>query len=400
MSLISVVITKKSKGIYKNSERGGRMEYAIISKHMVRSNKCLRKNQKLSKKRYGKVRGLGPKLKLNKLYNVDAVDFMDLTGEKQVKEQIEVPKDLTEDILINSLLNNALMGLSGNGYSTADKLKQFSKHKNSKGILIKNSVECDPGLAHDEWLLRNRFQEVKTGIEVLNHCFSFQTILLATKLAFSLQDAKIKMVQVPNRYPMGYEKVLLKNLLDIDLDDNEYPAQRGILVLNIQTVLAIGAIICSGKKLDSRYLTVEDLTTGTAVVVKANLGMDAKEVITKALPRSSKEAIYVGEGVMNSHPLEKAEKISAVTNYITYGKEPAYHEASKCKGCGGCNRKCPMQIKVKQIVKKTESGDLTDLEQFHLERCIGCNSCTYVCHAGKNLKEIIADAKEHCTKIH
>ena len=372
------------------------MEYSIISKSMVRGNKTLRRNQKVAKKFYGKVRRQGPKLRIQKLYDVNNVGFVDLTGENQVKQTGEMSLGLTADGLIKLLRKKELTGLSGNGFSTADKLEEFSRNNSAKSVLILNSVECDPGLAHDEWLLKNRFTEVKTGVEVLRNSISFQSILLATKLPLSLKEPMLQVVQVPNRYPMGYEKTLVKILLGEDLSEDEYPAKRGILVLNIQTVLAIGEIVGKGKVLDSRYLTVEDLTSGKVVVVRAKLGMDVKEVIAKALPKASYEAIYVGEGAMNGHLLKEAEKISAVTNYIAYGKAPDYDTASKCKGCGGCSAKCPMQINVKKIVKKVEGGDRKGLKELHPERCIGCNSCTYICSAGKNLKELIASVKEQC----
>ena len=373
------------------------MEYSLICKKMIRENKSLRRNQKLSKKQYGRVRGQGPKLRVNKLYDIENLGFLDLTGEKHTEKKKEMPKDLTCDSLIATIRRYQLTGLSGNGFSTADKLDIFSRHMNADSVFIINSVECDPGLAHDEWLLRHRLQEVKIGIEVLSQCFSFKKILLATMLPISVNDAKIQVVQVPNRYPMGYEKTLVKNLLQLGLSENEYPAETGILVLNIQTVLAIGAIICQGTEVDSRYLTVEDLTHGKAVVVRARYGMEIEKVIKKALPNEFYKVIYVGEGVMNSHPLREAEKVSALTNYITYGKAPDYESATNCKSCGGCNAKCPMKINIKQIVKKVERGDLTDLKQYQPERCIGCNSCTYVCHAGKNLKEVIAGVKDGCS---
>ena len=46
-----------------------------------------------------------------------------------------------------------------------------------------------------------------------------------------------------DRFPFGYEKILTKKILGVDLADEEYPSDKNILVMNLQTILVLGEIV-------------------------------------------------------------------------------------------------------------------------------------------------------------
>lgn len=366
------------------------MEYSIINRKMVKSNKAIKIAQKTAKLRYGRTRVKGPKAIINKIIILQENPFISMVHNTNMQESFQIPTNLTAEILIEKIREGNLTGLSGNGFSTADKLKAFAKSNNKTKYLIVNSAECDPGLLHDEWLLEHRYEQVQKGIQILNSCFDFEKVIVAKKGKVLTKDDSVQMIQVPNRYPMGHERLLIKTILGLELEKEELPTQKGILVLNVQTVLAIVEIVCNGMGLKSRYLTVADIENGNAIVVEAKIGSAAKDVITKAIPNARNKNIYIGGGVMACHLLQSLEKVEARTNFIAYGEKPDYQAASKCKKCGACSSKCPMGIKVHKIIQGIEKGQISGFEEFHPEKCIGCSACTYVCHAGKNIQEAVA----------
>lgn len=377
------------------------MDYALINYGTVKENKAMKTAQKEAKKYYGKVRGeerkklqgKPPKAKLNKVVDLSDMSYISLVEKNETVERgalkQELPEVLSPEMLIEQIRESGLTGLSGDGYLTADKLAAFAKSKSHKKYLVINGVECDPGLIHDAWIIENRFENVKVGVEVLRKVFNFESITLATKSPLPTQDTVIQKVQIPNRFPMGYEKYLIQTILGVEVGENEFPAEQGILVLNVQTVLKIGELICSGEKFQDRYLTIADLTQGKAVTVRATIGAEVKDIIGKVFPKTSGNDLFVGFGAMTVHKAEDAEQIMPYTNFIGYGKAPDYEAASNCKGCGACSAKCPQKIKVKKIVQAMECGQTEGLERFHPEKCIGCSTCTYMCHAGKDIAGIM-----------
>jgi Na+-translocating ferredoxin:NAD+ oxidoreductase RnfC subunit len=72
-------------------------------------------------------------------------------------------------------------------------------------------------------------------------------------------EKKIQTVYaVPNRYPIGAEKILIKEVLGITIAQNVIPADCGILVLNVQTVHAIYEAIYGNCKPNTKFITVAE----------------------------------------------------------------------------------------------------------------------------------------------
>lgn len=366
------------------------MNAVMINKKAARKNKAMKKAQKAAKRRYGRVRGFAPKAKIRKLLTLKSEEAVSFTNAREhlLKENAGKP-DLP--VLIEALKAEGLNGLSGSDFPTARKLESFASSQAAKKYLIVNAVECEPGLLHDEWILKHRLGDVEYGIEVLKGCFSFDGVFLAAKTAQDAPSAGYSFVRVPDRYPMGQERLLIKNVLRLELSNDDIPTRKGILVLNVQTVLAIGRTVREGSS-DSRYLTAAELPDASALVVEADIGADVKAVAEQLFP--SRKDIYVGSGLMGVHPLQEGEKVSASTCFIGCGSTTDYASAAKCKGCGGCTRGCPEGVDVRGIVRALEKGNTNGFEAFHPENCIGCGNCTYICAAGKDLRSIIAEINE------
>lgn len=363
----------------------------IIRKKLVRKNKILKLIQKESKKKYGKVRGSQVKGKVFKLVRLEQpMEFLDLTEPEKTKMNYQYFR--SEEILERIQKSN-LTGLSGNGFSTYEKIRTVYKSRSKSKVLIINAVECDPGLLHDEWLLHNKKREVHMGIELLSSCIPFQKVILASKEA--IPSSEITCYQVPNRYPMGAEKLLIQQVLGQELASEEIPADKGILVLNVQTVLAIGEIVMEQKSFQSRYLTVADLTTGEAKVVKAYLGSNAKQVLERVFRKQERKVAYYGGGAMMAEPLTETSVITKKTNFIGYSYGNVFDDFAKCVKCGECTKHCPMNLDVRKMIQLMENGKYTEVMAYHPDQCIQCGTCSYYCRAGKNVMGMIADLREN-----
>lgn len=359
----------------------------LISKRSVRSNEAIRKIQKEYISNHKQVKSKYPKAKLGKI--VKAVDD-NIIDCSLIKEKFDHQKGTLEmfskESIIEKIEKANIKGLSGSGFPIIEKIKSVQNAEVTHKYLIVNGVACDPGLIHDTWLAREKSKEINMGIQILNKLISFKEVIIATP------DI------LPCRYPMGEERVLIKQLLGVELSKNEVPSEKGYLVCNIQTVYAIYTAFFDEKELKTRYITIANLETGAASVAKVNLGQSVGEILENPIVDQKldikkfikgSDSVYVGMGSMEADLYSKDMTISEKTGFIGLGSAAEYDNGAKCKKCGACSKKCPMGVDVKRMINAIEKGDFANLQAYGIDKCIHCGTCSYYCRAGKNTMEIM-----------
>jgi Na+-translocating ferredoxin:NAD+ oxidoreductase RnfC subunit len=309
------------------------------------------------------------------------------SDEKKETEQLSV------DFILERIRTNKVFGMGGAAFPTYQKLMTTIEAKEKDKILIINGAECDPGLIHDAWLMRNHSEEIQKGVMLLHTCMMFQSIYLAVKDREGLNYSEpIYVHQVPNSYPIGAEKILIEEVLKQNINYNEIPAVSGILVLNVQTVYSIYQAVILNKAVDTRFLTVANLKEKSAKVVKVKLGIKIQEVMEAVYPGIIN--IFVGGGIMQAHLAEEEDIVDNHVNFLATGMFPSYKESPQCSKCGECNRNCPSGLKVNLIADLVDQGRINQVEKFHVIKCIGCGSCSYSCLAGRDMASKVRAAKE------
>ena len=366
--------------------------YPLVTKKQVRKNANLRQIQKAYKKQHKHPKGRFPKARLSKLVVLRSENnFYDLSNKQVIKK---APERLTIEALLLEIGEKGINGLSGSGFPTDKKMRALLEAKGREKVLIINGVACDPGLLHDDWLVKNKLEQIEQAVTLLNQCMGFSKVLLATREKVESKSCEVCLV--PNKYPMGAEKILIKYLLGKSFEQDEIPAEKGILVLNIQTIYAIYEAIFEGIVGNTKLITIADLSSGEAVLARVNIGDRVMDILDQTIGRQPRLVPYVGEGIMMGKKVEEEDEITLSTNFIGYGIATNYEEANKCKGCGACSRKCPMGIRVDRIIRVMEKENHAEIKEYQPEICIQCGACTYFCKAGKNTMGLVEEAKVFC----
>lgn len=368
----------------------------VVNKRSVSENNALKTAQKKARKYYQEKLFMkapnATKLKIRKLADLEQVDYKTISN----IELLEKKKDaqLSKEELIELCRQGRLTGRSGNGFEVSKKLEAF--HKDS-GTLIINAVECDPGLVTDSWLYRNKQSFIQQGAMIIKNALCLDKAILATKEPLQTIDG-IQQVKVIDRFPMGYENYLIQYVLGIKIAKNELPQDKGILVMNLQTVIAIAELTQNVMAGQYKYITVANLFTAEARVVRVHIGDSVQEVIESCFSQNARntDRLYAGGGALNCHKVTEDEQIKDTTGYIAIGEMPDYEKAGKCKGCGACTKNCPAGVAVHKIVQYTNKNGMntaSNCKEFHAAACIGCGACTYGCMAGKDVREVVKWAK-------
>ena len=368
----------------------------IVNKRSVKKNNALKIAQKKARKYYRekifeKAQN-ATKSKIRKFADLEQIDYEVISDIESSEKKKEV--QFSREELIALCREGELTGRSGNGFEVSRKLEAFHKEG---GTLLINAVECDPGLVTDSWLYRNKQSYIQQGAMMIKNALGLDRVVLATKEPLQAIDA-IQQVKVIDRFPMGYENYLIQYVFGVEIANNELPQDKGILVMNLQTVIAIAELAQNVMAGQYKYITVANLFTAEAKVARVHIGDSVQKIVESCFPQRVQNAknVYAGGGAFTCHKSSPQEQIQDTTGYIAIGEMPNYEEASKCKGCGACTKNCPAGVAVHKIIQYTDKNGMNmagNCKGFNATACIGCGACTYGCMAGKDLREVVAWAR-------
>ncbi len=357
----------------------------IINDRMIRKNKALKTIRKNSLKRYGKS---GKGVIRNKIGKVVSIE----SGQDPIPKLPKTAEEISREELLTVCKEKKLTGMSGSGFPVDRKIEGWIGSGADARYIVINGAECEPGLIHDEWLIEHRFDEILGAAAMLGRILGASHVVIAAK---AFPDTKRKDVsdvvlnKLPALYPMGEEKILIRQVLGMELSPEDIPVQKGILVINVQTLLQISRAL-AGQNIDGRYVTLCDLDTGKAVVSYVNYGESIKEKLVKVF---GERAYYkCGFGVMCARDVLDEDIFQPTVCFAAVQSVVAQMDTSnRCKGCGKCTKVCPIGVEVKKVIAKHDKHLMNEITGFGMEKCIGCGSCSFVCAANKNPHEIIGE---------
>ncbi len=322
--------------------------------------------------------------------NSDKLYFdLSMTGDETTVVSLSDSVDC--ESMLKRVEANEVVGLGGAAFPAGRKIRTVAGSHAEKKYLIVNGVECDPGLIHDKWLINRHMKEICKGVSYIRECIDFELITIAVKEGTEIKDCEVNVVTVPDYYPIGAEKNLIRHILGVSLSEGDIPAENGILVLNVQTVFSIYEAVYHNKKADTKLITVADLKAGVDYVVRVRLGTGIRALL-QMLPISSGN-IFIGGGAMQCRTTTDEDVIDGNANFIGISDFPKYKESVLCSKCGLCVESCPQGLRVDAISKLVDQGNLQSAKKYQPEKCIQCGNCSRVCLAGRNLAMRVKAAK-------
>ena len=311
-------------------------------------------------------------------FSPEQTPYIDMTGEDPAKMAEE---GLACGAILDRLDAANVTGCGGAAFPTAIKIRAAMDSGFLGKHLIINAVECDPGLLHDKWLLTHRRDDIQSGLGLLQNCILFKTVTVAAKDFYGVKfDAPVRLFRARDYYPSGAEKLLVKDVLKIDLQPDEIPSECGILVLNIQTVAAINDAVRLGRNADSNISQSPILTAGPVLSQKCGWATAFMKTARRVFPNPV--LVYTGGGAMSALPADDDAVVDSKTNFLGVGRARAFREAlcSQCKRLQRLlpPRSCPFGRSPKLL----DAGSTEKALKLHPGACIECNLCSAVCPAG------------------
>lgn len=225
-----------------------------------------------------------------------------------------VPIDVPEDASKLDMVKAAgIVGMGGAGFPTGVKLGidlsatemgELDPEINPElpagfsvghGYILINAAECEPGLEHNIRQIEEQCDKVIRGIKYSMEITKADKAIVAIKKknqkaiktlqAALAGEADITMHLLPDIYPMGEERAVVRECLGVNLTTLQLPSAARSVVLNLETVARIAEAIDEKRPCITKNLTVRGKINGgnsAHVFMDVPVGVSVGEMIEKA----------------------------------------------------------------------------------------------------------------------
>lgn len=331
----------------------------------------------------------GSKVKCVAIENDFKEKQLNFIGAKQILS------NYSKEEFVELLKDCAVTGMSGNDFPT------YIKYQGVLKTIIVNAVECEPFITSDAAIINLHADEILETIDAImeingiNKCFiaiKEGNNQLKTKFKQFLGTyPKISIVIVKDIYPMGWERMLIKQVLGIKY--NKIPGEKNIVVNNVSTIYSIHKALKYKHPISHRIVTVtgDGIKKPKNIVIK--IGTSMKEVIDSVGGYKKNNAIrFIVGGPMMGKCIDTDDVIITknVTGILIMANKT--EEKISCVRCGRCTKICPVGLC--PVLIKDRVKNIVPFSYLHPDKCIECGLCSYICPSKIDVRESVIEAKK------
>lgn len=320
----------------------------------------------------------------------DLCVVIEADGEDRWGERQPIDYQNTDPAAVREYLRDAgIVGLGGAVFPTYVKLNPGQQLRID--TLVINGAECEPWITSDDLTMRERADEIVSGIGIMAHLLQPGEVLIGIEdnkpeaiaaMNKACEGTSFEVVPVPTLYPGGGEKQLIKVLTGKEVPSGQRPINVGVTCSNIGTAYTVYRAVKHGEPVISRVVTV------TGAVKKPQnfevlIGTPIREVVALAGGASVDTERYIMGGPMMGFNLPSldAPLVKSVNCVIAASPAlfPPAPPAMPCIRCGKCAQSCPADLQPFELYWFSQSQNFDKARAYNLFDCIECGCCTYVC---------------------
>ncbi|MFI3217669.1 MAG: electron transport complex subunit RsxC, partial [Methylococcales bacterium] len=202
--------------------------------------------------------------------------------------QLEDPFALAPEEISFRVGAAGIVGLGGATFPTAVKLNMG--RENQVQTLIINGAECEPYLTCDDRLMQERAAAIIDGVRLMLHGMGTESAVVAIEdnkihaytamYSASLPYSHIEVIQIPTRYPMGWDRQLIRYVTGKEIPVGARSSELGVTIHNVGTAYAVHKAIRYGQPLVNRIVTVSGGAVAQPMNVEVPLGTLISELFS------------------------------------------------------------------------------------------------------------------------
>jgi electron transport complex protein RnfC len=312
---------------------------------------------------------------------------------------------LTPDEVRKAVQEGGVVGLGGAAFPTHVKLAP-PKDLPIEWLLV-NGAECEPYLTTDHRVMVEYPERVHFGIRIMMQCLGVKRAVIGVEMnkpdaiealeRTKPSDLDVTVQGLVVKYPQGAEKMLIQVVTGREVPSGKLPMHVGCVVQNVGSIATIAEIFETGLPLVERVVTV----TGPGVKKPSNLIVPVGSMLGDVLgfcgglADDAAEIIFGGPMMGSSQPDLRTpitKGVSGVTVLTVNEVKPK--KTYPCIRCGHCLEACPIFLNPSALGILAQAGRYDEMqERFHLQDCMLCGSCSYVCPSNIPLSQMFALSK-------
>lgn len=352
----------------------------------------------------GKVKAIEDRLMLSGKVSKCVIVTNDFENESV--ENFGINRDvntLSNEEIIKIIGDSGIVGMGGAGFPTGVKLSP--KNQNIDYIII-NGSECEPYLTSDYRLMLERSRDIIEGIAIVLRLFEKAEAIIGVEdnkpkaidaLSFECNgNSRINVMPLSTRYPQGGERRLISSVTGRQINSHILPADAGVIVLNIATIIAVYEAVKMNMPLIHRVVTL----TGDAMAQPANvdvlLGVSHKFLCDECGGLKDNTVKIISGGPMMGMAMDSLDYpvVKTSSSILAISKDDVEKmETTSCIRCGRCVGVCPETLVPQLMAQAALNKDYERFEKLYGMECIECGCCTYICPAKRPLTQTFKLAK-------
>lgn len=323
--------------------------------------------------------------------------------QKFIKDDLEGLdyRTASREELVTFTRDKGIVGCGGAGFPT------YVKYQKPEGInkVIINAVECEPYITADYKEIQSFVNYLMIGALAMKKMAGASEVTIAIKedkkdliekMRAAIPDSSVTISAVPNVYPMGWERTLIRHL-----EKKEYevlPSELGLIVNNSTTAISLATALETGMPIVEKFVTVSGDALAKPSNFKVLVGTPVHELLSLA-EVTSEEIVLVNGGPMMGNSMDNDEFVITInTNAITVMLENKT-EAIPCLRCGSCSDYCPAGLQPVRIMQAYQAKDWDLVAKLRADKCIECGLCSYVCPSKIEVSQQVILAKRIISKL-
>ena len=322
-------------------------------------------------------------------------------------EGVDDPSQLSKEEVRKKIQDAGVVGMGGAGFPTHVKLTP--KEPEKIDYIIANCAECEPYLTADYRRMVEEPEKLIEGMRIILSLFDNAKGIFAiednkpdcikTLTEMVKDEPRMEVKAMKTKYPQGSERQLIYATTKRAINSTMLPADAGVIVDNVDTIVSIYNAVKFGKPVISRIVTI----TGDAVTEPQNfrvhIGTSFQELVDAAGGfKVQPEKIISGGPMMGFAMFDLSSPTTKTTGGLLVMAEDQVKAAQKyatpCINCGRCVDACPERLVPSRLADFAEQHREDMFEKWHGLECMECGSCSFTCPAKRNLAQAIKSMRK------